>query len=68
MRNPTSSRLSYRNVLIAAGLAAGLGVSPGYSKPADVLAAQPQRGQPTPDGPLEAPAGSDLRSDQPPAR
>lgn len=68
MRYPTSSRFSYRNVLIAAALAAGLGVSPAYAKTADVPAARPQRGYPTPDVPMQAPPGSELRSDQSQAR
>lgn len=64
MRYLSSSRLSYRNVLIAAGLAAGLGVSPAYSEPAEVPAAQPQRGNPIPEGPVETSAGSEFQADQ----
>jgi hypothetical protein len=68
MRYPSTSRLSYRNVLIAAGLAAGLGVSTVYSKPSDALAAQPQRDNPIPEGPLDAPVGSDFQADHSRAR
>jgi hypothetical protein len=59
MRYRSSSRLSYRNVLIAAGLAAALGVVSGHSKPGDTIDAQPQRDGQTPDGSgAPAPAGS----------
>jgi hypothetical protein len=58
MRYRSSSRLSYRNVLIAAGLAAALGVVTGHSKPGAAIDAQPQRDGQTPDGSV-APATAD---------
>jgi hypothetical protein len=58
MRYRSSSRLSYRNVLIAAGLAAALGVVSGHSKSGAAIDAQPQRDGQTPDGSV-APAPAD---------
>jgi hypothetical protein len=52
------SSLSYRNVLIAAGLAAALGVVTGHSKVGAAIDAQPQRDGQTPDGSV-APAAAD---------
>jgi hypothetical protein len=68
MRYLSSSRLSYRNVLIAAGLAAGLGVSSAYSKSPDAPAIQPQRDNPMPEGTVEASAGSEIQADHSQAR
>jgi hypothetical protein len=42
MRYRSSSRLSYRNVLIAAGLAVGLGVGAGDAKAGAATAPQPR--------------------------
>jgi hypothetical protein len=42
MRHPLSSRRSYREVLIAAGLTAALGVSTACAEPAAAAAPQPQ--------------------------
>lgn len=53
MRHPSSSRLSYRNVLIAAGLAAALGVGAAQSKPASADAAQPHPDGLTPDSAVD---------------
>jgi hypothetical protein len=51
MRQPSSSRLSYRNVLIAAGLAAALGVGSALAKPVSNTAPQqPVGGGQSPDG------------------
>ena len=58
MRYRSSSSLSYRNVLIAAALAAALGVVTGHSKPGAAIDAQPQRDGQTPDGSV-APAPAD---------
>lgn len=58
MRYASSSRLSYRNVLIAAGLAAGLQVSTAYAEPKSAPAAQPQSGDELPNGAVDAQAGS----------
>ncbi|MFI4867390.1 MAG: hypothetical protein ACHQDB_09870 [Steroidobacterales bacterium] len=58
MRYRSSSSLSYRNVLIAAALAAALGVVTGHSKPGTGIDAQPQRDRQTPDGSV-APASAD---------
>jgi len=52
------SSLSYRNVLIAAGLAAALGVVTGHSKAGAAIDVQPQRDGQTPDGSV-APAAAD---------
>jgi len=54
----SSSRLSYRNVLIAAALAAALGVVTGHSNAGAAIDAQPQRDRQTPDGSV-APAPAD---------
>jgi hypothetical protein len=59
MRYRSSSSLSYRNVLIAAALAAALGVITGHSKPGAAIDAQPLRDRQTPDGSMTpAPADS----------
>jgi hypothetical protein len=51
MRQPSSSRLSYRNVLIAAGLAAALGVGSALAKPVtDTAPQQPLGGGQSPEG------------------
>jgi hypothetical protein len=51
MRQPSSSRLSYRNVLIAAGLAAALGVGGAFAKPVTNTAPQqPLGGGQSPEG------------------
>jgi hypothetical protein len=50
MRHPSSSRLSYRNVLIAAGLAAALGVGTACAKPVTAPASQPLEGGQSPEG------------------
>jgi hypothetical protein len=60
MRYRSSSRLSYRNVLIAAGLAAALGVVSGHSESGAAIDAQPQRDGQTPDGSV-APADGGQR-------
>jgi hypothetical protein len=58
MRYRSSSRLSYRNVLIAAGLAAALGVGTAHSKPGAGIAAQRHADRQTPDRTV-APAPAD---------
>jgi len=58
MRYRSSSRLSYRNVLIAAALATALGVVTGHSKAGAAVDVQPQRDRQTPDGSV-APASAD---------
>ena len=50
MRHASSSRFSYRNVLIAAGLAAALGVGTAFAKPAITPASQPLGGGQSPQG------------------
>jgi hypothetical protein len=65
MRYPSSSRRSYRDVLIAAGLTAALGVGTAYAEPG--AAAARQAGGQTPNG--QSPNGNVDRSDVPqPAR
>jgi hypothetical protein len=62
MRHASSSRFSYRNVLIAAGLAAALGVGSAFAKPVTNTAPQQPLGSgQSPDGtaagtPVAAPA------------
>jgi len=67
MRYRSSSRLSYRNMLIAAGLAAALGVGTTYAQPG--TAAQPhgdgQRDGQTPDGSADGSAASPFRAGEP---
>jgi hypothetical protein len=70
MRYRPSSSLSYRNVLIAAGLAAGLGVGTACAEPADGVAAQPHSGGGLSRGTLADPAQSHyqaLEAEIPPA-
>jgi hypothetical protein len=62
MRYRSSSRPSYRNVLIAAALAAALGVVTGHSTSGAAIDAQPQRDGQTPDASKSsAPADSGRR-------
>jgi len=61
MRHASSSRFSYRNVLIAAGLAAALGVGTAVARPVAATASQPPGGDLSPEGsaaahPAQAPA------------
>jgi hypothetical protein len=62
MRYRSSSRLSYRNVLIAAGLAAALGVGTAYARPGATIAAQPHRDGQTPQGSVDGSAGRDMKA------
>jgi hypothetical protein len=51
MRHASSSRFSYRNVLIAAGLAAALGVGSAFAKAVtDTAPQQPLGGEQSPEG------------------
>jgi hypothetical protein len=50
MRYRSSSSLSYRNVLIAAGLAVGLGVGSATAEPAAATAPQPHSDGQSPNG------------------
>jgi len=54
MRHPSSSRLSYHNVLIAAGLAAALGVGTAFARPVTATAPQPLGGGQSPEGTQDA--------------
>jgi hypothetical protein len=58
MRYRSSSRLLYRNVLIAAGLAAALGVGAACAEPRAAVGAQPHADGHQPDGSIDASAGS----------
>jgi hypothetical protein len=58
MRHASSSRLSYRNVLIAAGLAAALGVGTAYAKPVTATSSQPRAGGQSPAGSAGSDPGS----------
>jgi hypothetical protein len=65
MRHAASSRFSYRNVLIAAGLAAALGVGSAFARPVAAAAPQPHGGGQSPDGstggnPAAAPAAAGI--------
>jgi hypothetical protein len=62
MRYRSSSSLSYRNVLIAAGLAAALGVGTAYTRPGEAIAAQPHANGQTPKGAVDGSAGRDLKA------
>ena len=68
MRHPPSSRLSYRNVLIAAALAAGLEVGTVYVGSGQASAAQPHRGDASRDEAGEASACSHPQPDHSQAR
>jgi hypothetical protein len=57
VRHRSSSRLSYRNVLIAAGLAAALGVGSAYARPGEASAGQPHGHGQTPKGALDGAVG-----------
>jgi hypothetical protein len=70
MRHASSSRFSYRNVLIAAGLAAALGVGTAFARPLPATAPQPLGGDQSPEGgaaghPVPAPAAAGI--EHPPA-
>jgi hypothetical protein len=61
MRYPSSTRRSYRDVLIAAGLAAALGVGSAYAEPGSASARQPRADGQTPNG-QNPPSGTADRS------
>jgi hypothetical protein len=70
MRHASSSRFSYRNVLIAAGLAAALGVGTAFARPLAAAAPQPLGGDQSPEGsaaghPVPAPIAAGI--EHPPA-
>lgn len=64
MRHASSSRFSYRNVLIAAGLAAGLQVSTAYAEPKSAPAAQPHSGDEIPNGSVDARTGGHRQAER----
>jgi hypothetical protein len=65
MRYRSSSRLSYRNVLIAAGLAAGLGVGSACAEPTESSAAKRHIGGDIAGAPLAGPASGAIPTDRP---
>jgi hypothetical protein len=66
MRYRSSPRLSYRNVLIAAGLAASLGVGTACAEPTEATAAKRHIGGDMAGGPLAGPASGAIPTDRPP--